>query len=372
MPDQFASRVTMRTLAEKLGVTKTTISLALREHPSISHQTRAKVLRLAEEMNYRPDPAVAAIAASRWNRGCPERHRVIAFLSHRSQQFHYYEEGYLKPAQERAQSFGYRLERFVIDEYPTAEAVTRVLHTRGIRGILIPQIPNPYSKRIMKIDWSKFTAVCCGIGRVRPALHTVSDNMFVNTRMLWEMAAEAGFKRIGAILHRHDPIAEDDWNRLGASYAAQEILGIPEADRIPPMRGGFDDDDLIYDWFCKYQPDLVIAFNHSTGEALERKGVRFPEDAELISLMTEPGLKWTGFLRPLEPIAVGAVDLLVSELRDNQWGLPPLPRFTLVVPEWNHGSTFTHDISVLEHHMESHLRTNAGQVSKKPEKSVAG
>jgi DNA-binding LacI/PurR family transcriptional regulator len=201
----------MRTLAEKLGVTKTTISLALREHPSISRQTRAKVLRLAEEMNYRPDPAIAAIAASRWNQGCPERHRVMAFLCHRLKNPHHiYEEGYLKPAQRRANNFGYRLEPFVIDDYPTGEAVTRVLYTRGIRGIVIPQIANPHSKRVMGIDWEKFTAVCCGVGRVRPPLHTVSDNMFVNTRLLWEMAVEMGFKRIGAALHRHTPIAEDD------------------------------------------------------------------------------------------------------------------------------------------------------------------
>lgn len=334
-------RVTMRMLAEQLGVTKTTVSLALRDNPSISKETRERVVKLARELNYRPDPAISAIAASRWNNGCPDRHRVIVFLCHARASFRPYQEGYLAAAQERAAEFGYKVEPFLVDEYPTAAAITRVLQARGIRGILIPQIPNPDSTRVMNIDWNKFTAVCCGIGRVRPPLHTVSDNMLVNTRKLWELAYKAGFRRIGAAVHLHDPVAEDDWNRLGASYAAQEILGIPHADRIPPMTGGFYDDEVIYEWYRKYQPDLIIGFNQDTGESLKRKGVRFPQDAEFLSLMTEPESPWSGFVRPLPLVAQNAVDLLVTEIRENQWGLPALPRFTLVSPEWNLGSTFT-------------------------------
>jgi hypothetical protein len=139
------------------------------------------------------------------------------------------------------------------------------------------------------------------------------------------------------------------------------------------MLAGFDDDDVIFEWYQKHKPDIIIAFNHSTGEALERKGVRFPQDAELMALMTEPGEKWAGFLQPFTRIAEGAVDMLVSELRDNQWGLPPLPRFTLVTPVWNPGKTFTRDSQVLKRFIEAQKPTaQAPSEGALTEKAVSG
>ena len=53
-----SARVTMQDIAEKAGVTKATVSLALRKHSSISQSMQEKVAQLAEEMNYRPNPFV--------------------------------------------------------------------------------------------------------------------------------------------------------------------------------------------------------------------------------------------------------------------------------------------------------------------------
>jgi len=189
-------RITMRTLAERLGVTKTTVSLALRDHPGISTKTKERVVKLARELNYRPDPAISALAAQRWSGASPKRHRSIAFICHhlpawKSQQFTYF-----GAAKARAEEHGFSLEPFFVDDYPSGEAISRVLYNRGIRGILIPPIFNPDSRRVMNLDWNKFTAVCCAIGRVRPALHTVTSDYFATTRMVWDMVAQAGYKRI--------------------------------------------------------------------------------------------------------------------------------------------------------------------------------
>src|SRR5690606_14463401 len=114
--------------------------------------------------------------------------------------------------------------------------------------------------------------------------HTVSENMFINTRILWEIAVEAGFKRIGSALHRHNPPAEDDWKRLGATLAATKIHNIATKNQIPPMLGPFDDDEAIFEWYQKHQPGVIIAFNQSTVHSLQRKGVRFPQDCEALQI----------------------------------------------------------------------------------------
>ena len=58
-------RVTLRDLAKKLGVSHTTVSLALREHHSITPARRQEVKRLAEKLGYRPDPFLSALSAYR-------------------------------------------------------------------------------------------------------------------------------------------------------------------------------------------------------------------------------------------------------------------------------------------------------------------
>jgi len=54
-------RVTMRQVATRAGVHSTTVSLALRNHPSLPVETRERLQALAKEMGYRPDPMLGAL-----------------------------------------------------------------------------------------------------------------------------------------------------------------------------------------------------------------------------------------------------------------------------------------------------------------------
>ncbi len=348
-------RISMRTLAESLGVTKTTISLALRGHTSISKATRERVTKLARELNYRPDPAIAAIAAQRWSCGSQERHRVIAFLcnnhtendisateaNEQTEEPENNKERFLLDVKGKAEELGYKVERFLFADYPAAEALTRVLHARGIRGIIVPAIEDPALTQVMKVDWSKFTAVCCGIGRIRPPLHTVASDTFELTRHVWEVIAKAGHKRIGAALHCHSPTAEDDWHRIGASCAAVRFLGLADSAEIPIHTGDIYNDALLMQWYEKHRPKIIVGFNHSIGEHLERNGVRIPEDVEFVSLNTpRTDTKWSGILDNSQQLARRAVNMLSNEIRDNRWGLPDIPNITHVQHEWNQGTSF--------------------------------
>ena len=49
---------TVRQLAELAGVSRTTISLALRNHPSISLKTRERIQQLADEHGYTSDRCI--------------------------------------------------------------------------------------------------------------------------------------------------------------------------------------------------------------------------------------------------------------------------------------------------------------------------
>src|SRR3954465_8071955 len=57
--------VRMKDIARELGVSVVTVSKALRNHEDISEETRAKVLQLMRDLNYRPNLAARALVTGR-------------------------------------------------------------------------------------------------------------------------------------------------------------------------------------------------------------------------------------------------------------------------------------------------------------------
>ena len=55
---------TLEDIARALNVSKMTVSRAINNHPEISRETRARILRVAEEMNYRPNQFARALTTN--------------------------------------------------------------------------------------------------------------------------------------------------------------------------------------------------------------------------------------------------------------------------------------------------------------------
>jgi DNA-binding LacI/PurR family transcriptional regulator len=77
---QGRQRVTMADVAARAGVSRTLVSLVLRDRPGAGAATRARVLQAAEELGYRPDSAAQMLA-----RG---RSRTIGVMMNLEQPFH--------------------------------------------------------------------------------------------------------------------------------------------------------------------------------------------------------------------------------------------------------------------------------------------
>jgi len=56
------SRVTMKDIAEAIGITKSAVSLALKNHPRISQARREEIQAVAKQMGYQPNAAATALA----------------------------------------------------------------------------------------------------------------------------------------------------------------------------------------------------------------------------------------------------------------------------------------------------------------------
>src|SRR5262249_38940411 len=72
--------ITQREVARRARVSQATVSLALRNHPSLPKKTRERVRALASSLGYRPDPALVALSRYRQKLRTPTFHGSIAFL----------------------------------------------------------------------------------------------------------------------------------------------------------------------------------------------------------------------------------------------------------------------------------------------------
>ena len=62
-----SAQVTIKDIAEKLGISPSTVSRALKDHPDISKATKKAVRELADELNYEPNAIALSLLNSRSN-----------------------------------------------------------------------------------------------------------------------------------------------------------------------------------------------------------------------------------------------------------------------------------------------------------------
>jgi LacI family transcriptional regulator len=62
-----SSQVTIKDIARELGISASTVSRALKNHPDISADTRKAVNELAERLNYQPNAVALSLKHSRSN-----------------------------------------------------------------------------------------------------------------------------------------------------------------------------------------------------------------------------------------------------------------------------------------------------------------
>ena len=132
-------RITQQDIADKLGLDKSTVSLALRNYTGIAVATRERVRVMAEKLGYRPDPALSMLARQRWAAGKTGSGAALGYLVDSRMENAEQHRRFLAAARVRAEQRGYIVHEFDLADYASIKTVARVLYHRGIRGLLVPQ-----------------------------------------------------------------------------------------------------------------------------------------------------------------------------------------------------------------------------------------
>lgn len=336
------ARPTLQDIARVAGVGKATVSLALRNHPKISAATRERVQRAAEQLRYRPDPALSRIAAHRWRTREHPSDLVIAYVSMQHPVLRAESLPQLRlAAVERGERLGYRVEQFRLEDYANATQLGRVLFHRGIRGVIVGQILD--ERFVSEFPWESFTCVGAHVGFHQPPVTVVMSDFHHAIVRAWKEALRCGYRRIGVALLR-EMQAVDLFDKVSAALYCQARI-TPELERIPLQHFPLEGDGDFANWMQCHRPDVVLGFNNTVHYWLKKHRFRVPDDVAYVCLdLAGSGPPSRGpVITGLDPgydligrTAVEQVDLL---LRTNQSGIPEQP-LTIHVPSvWIAGET---------------------------------
>ena len=338
----FASsraRVTLRDVAQRLKVSHTTVSRALHKDPRISAATRQRVLDMAREMGHRPDPLLSALSQYRHNKLTKCIKAALAWINQwpnpkQLRSFHEFDL-YWSGAADEAERCGFRLEEFIVDERMTPARLEKIFLTRNIQGILIP----PRGTIIQNwgdFDWGKFCVVRFGHSIASPRAHVVTSDQLTDGMLAFENIWNLGYRRIGLVT------SGKMHTRFGAGYLFSQLKWCPDL-RLPALvltqERGKQDQLLLKSWLKKNKPDALLTDVGELRGLLEAVQCRVPQDVGLAALSVLDGNADAGIDQNSKDIGKAAVQMLISLINHNEYGIPQVCRELLVEGQWINGST---------------------------------
>jgi DNA-binding LacI/PurR family transcriptional regulator len=338
-----APLITLGDIAKLAKVSRTTVSLALRNSPRISERVRTKVQGVARKLEYRQNPLVTAHMS--YVRSLHPRYtgQCIALVGNQTPAQIEADtrrplRKYLHATRDRARALGYELELFNLAEPGmTAQRLTKILVARGITGVIFLPLDDGVGLVGLPLDPGPFAMVMIEHVFIEPRLHKVCDDQFSTIGRMIQRLLDYGYSRIGmAMSNRADDHANHYWL---AGYQAFQSL-TEQVNCIPHFITSTWAKEPFLAWYRRWKPEVIITIDEDAVFWLREAGVRVPEDVGCATLYWKEDRAYlSGFYQNHEHIGAGALDLVTSQLYHNERGLPPEQKTLLVEAVWKDGST---------------------------------
>ena len=314
-----------------------TVSLALRDHPSISLATRTRLKKLAAAHGYRPDPAIAKLMHHLRTRRAQRVQSTLCGLCLKSvvpKASHDYPTEVAEGARSRADALGFRFDTIVINEDGlTPRRLQRILVSRGVDGVVLLPMSAPVQLAGL-FDWSLFAAVAATSSVLTPRLNTAIPDQFGNMLMLCRELAARGLKRIGLVTLAEQDVRVD--HRVMAVFAWHSRFGGGEA--IPPfvMPRREPDKATLTDWVKAQAPEAIISDSEVDLDRIsalltpkERRRIVWASTSVLPSVA-----RYVGINEKASEVGAAAVESVAAMIQRGERGLPATPRTTLIAGEY--------------------------------------
>jgi LacI family transcriptional regulator len=346
-----SSTPTIRMISEYAGVSKSTVSLALRNSSKIQKKTCLKIQAIAQEMNYRPNPLVSAQMVHIRRNSRSKSTPTIGFLSlfdGKSESGRFTSRGarkYYLGAKARAAELGFTVDLLEFDRTRFSDRrLQEILHSRCIEGLILA--PCSLSTEDLKLNWDEYTLSAIGCFSSMSNLHRFFHDSFACLQDVMNLLARRAYNRIGFVSNEREE-AQMGY-LLSGGYLEYQSRLIPEDSRIPLLllanvesHWSRKDDLRVSDWFELNKPDVVISSGVDLRNHIRSLGLRMPEDIGYVTVGRSgdvPG-DCAGYDLREEKIGALAIDSTVARLYRNERGLPASPSTVLICGEFIEGST---------------------------------
>lgn len=336
--------VSLNDIAQRLNVSKMTVSLALRNNPRISEKMRRKVNALADQLGYKPNPEVTRYMSAIRKVAPDDKGMPLAYLTTGKEkglwrdsptELHYWE-----GAASRAELYGYYLEEYWLEEpHMTERRISDILWNRSINGVIIPPFFRMLSQEekdvSLRLKWNHFSAVSISDMLTKPVLNRVIHDHYTSILTLMDVLIEKGYRRIGLCLTHHmDLTVNRRWQAGYRVYRANHPI-----DRIEPLI----EEDLsapsIQRWIKRNRLDAVVGAERRMPQFFKEMGYRMGKDlayADLDVDLNDPKQKQvSGIVQNSEMMGKAAVDMVVSAIQRNENGIPDVPLVLQIEGTWH-------------------------------------
>ncbi len=336
--DPDNQRITTIDIARAAGVSKMTVSRAMRGERGISQATRQRIQTIAEQLGYRPDPAVSELMGH-LRKSRTAGFETLAWLTTYNTiggwRTNPGTSDIFEGAIAHARLLGYRLEEFSL-KIPgmTSKRMSNILYNQGIRGIVLA--PLLEHGVIEGFAWQHFATACCSHSLLSPALHRVSVDSCEVFRIAWENLTAHGYQRIGLC------VSETDDARLGHRWQGSLLTAnraLPGTRRVEPMISDDWNPAAVLRWYRKEKPDVVLSHFPEVRDWLQADGIRVPRDCGFALLRQWHTKDIAGVDHRFPAIGAAAVSLVASELATNQYGIPKVRQSVSIECTWQDGPT---------------------------------
>ena len=336
--------VTMNDIAKRAGVSKNTVSLALRNDPQIPASTRDRIRGIASELGYQTNPTVAHLMAQM--RRSPDIKASLALLNanldEKAFSRHPTVPTYVEGCRKRAAQLGYSLDEFWLhDPGLDGARLDKILRARGIRGVLVVGLMNEnrLPERFQHI-WQQYPCVVTGVRTQDPALSFTSTDQYMLALRAFENALRLGYRRPALVLdHVIDRLVGGRFT-AGVLIAQQKLA---QRQRLKPfylVTEARQDPTLFLSWFEKEKPDAILTLYNVVKEWVEQMGLKVPRDLGMIQLeRRKDDPSWAGMDQHNDITGEAAVEMAISMIHNNEAGVPDFPRATLIGSTWMDGAT---------------------------------
>lgn len=338
------ARVSLRTIAEKVGCSRSTVSYALKNHPSISPAMRKKIRAVAEELGWTRNRELAEHMSLVRKTLSEQDLPSLALVINKSEaelEREYAPRLQLQGAYEYAVKRGYSVHTFNLAEAPMpADKLAETLAVRGIQGIIFiatvaPAIPVDY----LKVG-KAFSCAVVGVRYLDVPFHVAIPDQKSAARNSIKKLLDMGYRRPGVVLPR-ELDRTLDWGFGGGAFAG--LNAVAEAERVPLLHVGKAESGIpdyakaeILEWIRQHQPDALLTTDgRKLPEILRQARAKRIRGIPVFALDLSDHKGVAGGIdeQHLE-VGKAGVELVVAQMHRRDKGVPAVQQAVLIEGKW--------------------------------------